>query len=371
MAGIIESKITKISVQIDENTSVQIGEALKQGSQKDIKKAVKNNLLFLIKNGYFNQMISQLEQLNILNFNEEIKKYNNSQIRTQFYGLNNNIPHYTIDREDDQIVEKAFKIQKILNNLRSAILGVPNVDHSIGVQGANGQYYFITSTMLNTERVLQTISNNPSLNSKRISNNIQKTYNTIENIIQKIKENKLWNNLSLHYTNMINVMLNYSNPNPSKIENKWAAEIFEKHIQETGEKNQLENFALFNHQWNIKSLWDDYHATSPSYDLEGHRFKFASQTQGGDAGETLVKSFILSKLKQGVQKNMSFLGKIDTINLNNLEDMFSFWKNFSENLSKGSISETQVDEVLSVLLSDEAVKKLGLATIANLRGYVI
>lgn len=363
-------EVTKITVNLDNNINVQVGQALKAGSLEKIRKEIKNNLLMLINKGFFSNLIKNLEELNILKFNENIKKYNNSNIRTQFYGLSDTI-HYTINRQDDEIIEKAFKIQQLLNNLRAAVLGVPNIDHSIGIQD-QGQYYYITNYMMNTQEVLKAISGTPSLNSKRISSNINKTYNTLENIIEKIKQNKLWNNLSLHYSNMVNTMLNYSNPTPSKVENKWTSQIFEKHIQETGEKNQLQNFSIFQHQWNIKALWDDYHATSPAYDLEGHKFKFASQTQGGDWGETLVKSFILSKLKLGLQKNWSFLGKIDTINLTNLQDMFSFWKNFEQNISLNKeISDEMIDKILAILLSDQAIQKLGLKAIAQLKGYSI
>lgn len=363
-------EITKITVDLDNNTSVQVGQALKAGSLKQIQIEIKNNLQFLLDSGNFNYIINELQNLQITQVDRERHQYHARSGMSQFAGLNQKINHYQINRKADEISQKLFKFQHLINNLRSAVLGLPNIDFSLGIKNANGEFYYITKDMgVDTENILLNASIRDEKNARIFGNQLTTqgagaTKNAIQQAIKVLQNDRYFQNLSMHFSDMMNTIPKISDPQ-STPELSWASEVFEGHIQETGEKNKelIKNYN-WSHGWEPvdKTFWDPYHATRPGYDKNGHYLGFASATQGGDKYQTQVKSF-------GRAKNYYQFTNVNVININNMEDIFSFWKNISERIQKnGKISQKTINEILSVLLPNEKIMQLGYHTLGNIRG---
>lgn len=354
-----------VQVHLSQETYIQVGEALKQQSLKKIQEAVRNNLQMLVENGYLQDLISQIQSLNILEIDQQRQRYHAANGKQQFAGLNQKITHYQIKKEANDIAKKLFTFQNLINNLRSAILGLPNIDYSLGIKNGN-QYYYITKDMgVDTEAILlnSSISDNGSkFNRQNLRTHGESTKKEIEKAIDILKDDEYFQHLSAHFTNMMIKIPQISNP-PSSPKISWASQVFEKHIQETGEKNKdIINTLNWEHSWQpVRNFWDDYHATRPGYDKSGHYLGYASATQGGDVFQTQVKSF-------SRYRSYWNFSNVNVVNMNNMSDIFSFWMDTIHRIEKNKkISNKIINDILSVLLPNEKIIELGYRTIGNIR----
>ena len=365
MANTFSLAIEKIQVNLDSGMGIVVGQALKAGSQDAIKNTVKQNLRSLLKNSTFQSIAEQLKSC--LNENKQkIKKYNNSCVRAQFFAAKNfseNIKTYELNRDAEDIKTYFFRIENLLNNLRSAILGLPNTSFSIGIQNKEG-YYFINNKSLqkanqlgynSVEQLLSSIAKE-KINKNTLNVKTHQAKKEMQKVLEILKKNNYFIQLSKHYSNMIRAMReSHYQPEPNST---WTAEVFSQHIQQTGQQNN-ENFQAGD-SWRpheINEVWRRYHQTAPYYDAEGNLIKLASQTQGGDAGQVLIKNLKFYK---------SRTSNLNLINLNVLQDTLNFWNSFIFNIKQNDINDNLINLILSVLLSGQTIKELGLKTVADL-----
>lgn len=366
-----------ISLNIDNTTYIQVGQALKEKSLKKIKETIKANLEILLNQSLLKDILFQIKSIPavrgsarpLFELNTEIKKYHASQRKIgQFAGIETGKNfHYQIDKTGDLLVLKLTRVDYLLNILRSAVLGLPILDYSISV--VDGQKkYFITSEMFDTKHlILEASKGVASFTGAHLKLEGANTARVIRNVIDLIKEDEYVKQIQYHYTNMFPKIREHSDPK-STPEPRWAAQVFQKHIRVYKEyKNMVSDSYNWDHDWDVNSFWDDYHSTHPDKfrkRIGKNKFLgYSSQTQGGDDFQTQVKNFIFSKT--GESGNY-----ISFENLNVLEDTFTFWDNLLLQINESkTISEKNINELLSVLLSNDTIKQLGYKTLGKIRQF--
>lgn len=356
--------LTITRFELNNGTYFQVGEVLKQKSLKKIQQAVKENLSILIQQGQLQIILNEIKEMNLFEIEKERQKYHASSKTFQFSGLNQKISHYEINREANNLIEKLFKVEFLIDKLRSMLLGLPMVDFSLGVKDGD-KYYYITSDMqVNPLDLLMRGSiseTGPRFLGNRVTTQSKETAIEIRKAIEQIKQDAYFKNLSEHFSNMMQKIPELSNPhsNPGL---PYASEVFEQHIQLRQEKNtELTNSIDWDHSWSpVADWWNSYHMKSKGYDKYGHKIGYSSATQGGDINQTQVKSFILNK---------NSASNINIINMNNLADIFSFWIDTLDQIQKNQkISNKIINEIITVLLPNDKLYELGFKTLGKIRG---
>ena len=370
----ITTEVTFKNITVSNGETLKVGEVLAQKGYEEAKKVARENLEKIKgENGYFSFILNEIQKMNIIKIEEKRTKFHNQAGLGQFAGLTtpqNLYKQYRIIKQQkEEIQEDLIKFQFLVNQLRSVVLGLPHMDYSVAINDAGHYYYVINNKDIDSFKVLAAergrvtknyLTTRTSQTRKEIRKAIALLQQT-ENVSYQLYHAKI---ISIHFDTMMNTIPLYSNGH-SVPKVKWAGEVFEKHIQQTGEKDFEDIFLInaynWSHFWDIASFWDDYHAAeTPGKDLNNRSLQFATATQGGDWYQTQVKSFNRKKGKN--------FGSVNIVNKNNLQDIFSFWSHYTENIKNGNIDDRQLDEILSVLLSNQTIIDLGWHSLGAVRG---